>query len=99
MKLSEELLDHIDGAEESTGRDSRLTRWAEMAEKLEAAQLPAGLTITCGSDGAWLHFDNGAGQNAMFNVANMVKESGHVTRMAVHGWVERFASQNQGDAK
>lgn len=91
MKLSEELLDHIDGAEESRGHDSRLTRWAEMAKSLEDAQLPDGLSITCGSDGAWLHFDNGQGQKAMFNVANMVKESGYITRMAVHGWVEGFA--------
>jgi hypothetical protein len=94
MKLSEELLDDIDGGEEYTGRDSRLTRWAGMAEALESTQLPRGLSITCGSDGAWLHFDNGAGQKAMFNVANMVKESGHITRMAVHGWIESFAQQN-----
>jgi hypothetical protein len=37
MKLSEELLDHIDGAEESGGNDSRLTRWAQMAQALERA--------------------------------------------------------------
>lgn len=92
MKLSEELLDHIDGAEESRGADSRLTRWAEMAEELETAQLPEGLLITCGSDGAWLHFDNGRGQKASFNVANMVRESGYITRTAVLGWVERFAA-------
>lgn len=36
--LSEELLDAIDGAEETRGRDSRLQRWAGMALRLEAAQ-------------------------------------------------------------
>jgi hypothetical protein len=35
MKLSEELLDNIDGAEECQGRDSQLTRWVEAAEVLE----------------------------------------------------------------
>jgi hypothetical protein len=95
MKLSEELLDHVDGAEESAGNDSRLTRWAEAAKTLESAQLPKGLSLTCGDDGAWLHFDNGRGQKASFNVANMVKESGYITRMAVLGWVEGYASQRK----
>lgn len=36
MNLSDEILDDIDGAEESQGRDSKLTRWAESARKLEA---------------------------------------------------------------
>lgn len=92
-KLSDELLDDIDGAEETQGRDSRLTRWAEMAQGLEDRQLPRGLSLTCGDDGAWLHFDNGTGQKASFNVANMVRESGYITRMAVLGWVERYAAQ------
>jgi hypothetical protein len=35
MKLSEELLDAIDGGEECAGRDSRLTEWARQAEHLE----------------------------------------------------------------
>lgn len=33
--LSEELIDDIDGGEECRGRDSQLTRWIEMARKLE----------------------------------------------------------------
>ena len=37
MKLSEELLDYIDGAEESRGHDGRLTRWAERASFMEKA--------------------------------------------------------------
>lgn len=36
--LSEELLDAVDGAEETRGRDSRLQRWAGMALRLELAQ-------------------------------------------------------------
>lgn len=40
MKLSQELADAIDGAEESRGFDAQLTRWAEMAERLESAALP-----------------------------------------------------------
>jgi hypothetical protein len=93
MKLSEELLDQIDGAEESVGADSRLTRWADMARALEASQLPKGLTVSCGSDGAWLHFDNGRGQKASLNVAAVAQRSGYVICPAVEGWVERFAAE------
>lgn len=37
MSLSQELLDAIDGAKETTGRDTQLTEWAEAARKLESA--------------------------------------------------------------
>lgn len=94
MKLSEELLDHVDGAEESRGNDSRLTRWADMAQSLEAVKLPAGLSITSGSDGVWFHFDNGQGQKAMLNIGAVVQES-YIIRAAVTGWAERFAAQRE----
>lgn len=35
MSLSDELLDSIDGAEETAGRDSQLTEWARMAKEIE----------------------------------------------------------------
>jgi hypothetical protein len=38
LTLSDELLDAIDGYEETRGRDSRLQAWAVAARKLEVAQ-------------------------------------------------------------
>jgi len=35
MKLSDDLLDNIDGGDECRGRDSQLSRWADKAERLE----------------------------------------------------------------
>ena len=35
MKLSEDLLDAIDGGEECRGRDSQISRWADMAKRVE----------------------------------------------------------------
>nr|WP_294525812.1 hypothetical protein [uncultured Rhodopila sp.] len=37
MTLSESLLDAIDGAEETKGRDSQLGTWAVWAERMENA--------------------------------------------------------------
>lgn len=34
-KLSEDILDEIDGGEERRGRDGQLTEWVERARKLE----------------------------------------------------------------
>lgn len=35
-KLSDDILDAIDGSEERRGRDAQLTEWVERARKLEA---------------------------------------------------------------
>lgn len=37
MKLSDEILDAIDGYEETSGRDSRYSEWAANAKALEEA--------------------------------------------------------------
>lgn len=90
MTLSAELLDEIDGGEEFTPIDSRITRWADMARALEMNQLPQGLSLTCRDDGVWLHFEDDKGQKATFNIANLVLDSDPIMRMAVRGWVSRF---------
>jgi hypothetical protein len=92
MKLSEELLDDIDGSEESTGRDSRLTRWADMAAKLEGAALPAGFSITRSDTGPWFNFE-GNGRKASLNLAAiMERDSSHIIKSAVMGWIESYQS-------
>jgi hypothetical protein len=50
-RLSTDLLDAIDGATESRGRDSQITEWAARAERLERALERPEVACRCGWQG------------------------------------------------
>ncbi len=50
VSLSHDILDAIDGAEETKGRDSRYQEWADRAKAMEDALLAALPFMQCGID-------------------------------------------------
>jgi hypothetical protein len=55
--LSSDILDAIDGAEETRGRDSQLTQWADRAQAMQDA-LSANLTALCELERASLPWES-----------------------------------------
>lgn len=75
--LSEELLDAVDGYEETQGRDSRLQRWAGMALRLESAQAERDQMAGAIRDlilGAKIHLDTGLWDGAALAYIKAVKQ-------------------------
>lgn len=60
MKLSDQLLDALDGGEECRGRDAQLTEWARLARELERLATIIGMCAcqSCGAPLQWSHSVN-----------------------------------------